>query len=100
VLLPLAAKAYANWRSVVAVQNLGGSSTTVTLDYRNVDGTPAGNQTVPIGQQWQSYVFYPLPVGDGFVGSIVVSSNPHPIAVVMNMLEGDARMMTYNGLPR
>jgi len=117
VYLPLVMKSNP-WYTDLVVQNVGAAATHVTVHYYPAPGAAAksaethwnvgpGQSTTfrTTGGPWIGAAEATSSngvslVNDGFSGSIVITSNPNPVAVVTNMLEGATRMMTYNGLPR
>jgi hypothetical protein len=73
------------WTSGFQVQNLGGSTATVLIEYYNQDGTQpiAGvSDTIPaLG----SKTYYPIHAADGFNGSVVVLAD-QPVVAITNTL--------------
>jgi hypothetical protein len=108
VVVPLAVKGYNNWlgrngwNTGLSVQNLGSATATATVYVYNLSGTQVATAPLTIAP-YNTAVVYPLPVGDGFIGSAAVSAN-QPIAVVVNHATptygSDDTSMSYTGLNR
>lgn len=95
----------ATWSTGIQVQNVGTSSTTVTVSYYNLAGSLEDTEPKWV-QENNSVTFYQPSNGDlndGFIGSAVITSdNGQPIVAQVNVTNdgsGDAAM-SYSGFNR
>ncbi|MFT7585780.1 MAG: hypothetical protein ACI9EW_002208 [Cellvibrionaceae bacterium] len=88
----VAANEFGTYNAGFQVQNLSANVATIEITYYNQDGTTATSvsDTVPAND---SNNYATLPVGAGFDGSVVISSN-EPVAAIVNV-NASASSLTY-----
>ncbi len=97
--IPLVWKARNGWNSGLVIENTTGYSTNFTINYYNKNGDFVTSRSNTLDDLGEALIIYPVPTGDNFEGSAIITSNLD-VAVVINHLQaggGGDRVMTHIG---
>jgi hypothetical protein len=90
---PVSAQGPSSYESTVSVTNVSETAGTITLNFYNPDGSPAGDQTESI-DPLETLYFETFSVDSGFEGSMVISSSV-PLASSSTIIGSDTSIMNF-----
>jgi hypothetical protein len=98
---PLIMRSYGGWTTGLVVQNIGSSPADIDVAYYDSGGNPVGAGDHATGvPRWASQSFYPPAVGDGFLGSAVVTSAQPLVALVNELDSSGQRLLNHCAFDR
>jgi murein DD-endopeptidase MepM/ murein hydrolase activator NlpD len=98
---PLIMRSYGGWTTGLVVQNIGSSPADIDVAYYDGGGNPVGAGDHATGvPRWASQSFYPPAVGDGFLGSAVVTSAQPLVALVNELDSSGQRLLNHCAFDR
>jgi len=107
VYLPSIFKTYYCWSTDIRMMNVGGSSTTATLSFRDFDGVETYSVDVPLDPNvpWATNQHFDDNIPFFWAGSVRVTTDPaQPLVVIVNEAAqdpscGSGKAMAYSGMP-
>lgn len=104
--LPSILKWYFSWSTDIRMMNVGTSSTTATLSFRDLEGNETYSTDVPLApdQPWAANQHLDTTLPSSWAGSVRITTTGQPVVAIVNEVAqdpsyGSGKSMAYSGVP-